>query len=218
MSRRTATYTGFILIISLLNEPQGFPMENRNSEDGTTDSAAVLRQWLEDERRAKQKIGKAGSSTPDVIANYDGMEFLQAMLAGQLPYPPIADTLNFSLIHVEPGRVIFQGTPQFAYYNPIGSIHGGWFCTLLDSALGCAVQTKLQRGLGYTTLELKVNLIRPLTDKTGPVRAEGKIVHIGRQTGISEARLYDAGGKTYASASTTCLIFPIAANNPPAAK
>lgn len=187
-------------------------MENRNSGDNTIDKAAVLQQWLEDEHRVRQHLGKAGSATPETIANYSGMEFLQAIMSGELDYPPIADTLNFSIIHVEPGRVIFQGTPQFAHYNPIGSVHGGWFCTLLDSALGCAVQSKLQRGLGYTTLELKVNLIRPLTDKIGPVRAEGKIVHIGRQTGISEARLYDASGKTYASATTTCLIFPIAAS------
>lgn len=181
--------------------------------DNTMDSAAVLQQWLEDERRVREQLSTPGSATPETIANYSGMEFLQAIMSGELHYPPIADTLNFSIIHVEPGRVIFQGTPQFAHYNPIGSVHGGWFCTLLDSALGCAVQSRLQRGFGYTTLELKVNLIRPLTDKTGPVRAEGNIVHIGRQTGIAEARLYDTSGKIYASATTTCLIFPLAANS-----
>lgn len=186
-------------------------MENRDSTK-TDDIVAIQQQWIEEERLVRQSFGTPGSATPDVIANYSGMEFLQALMTGELHYPPIADTLNFSLIHVESGRAVFQGTPLFAHYNPIGSVHGGWFCTLLDSALGCAVQSKLQRGFGYTTLELKVNLIRALTDKTGPVRAEGHIVHIGRQTGVAEARLYDASGKTYASASTTCLIIPIAGN------
>ena len=187
-------------------------MENHNNGGNAVDSAALQQEWIEEERRVREKFGTPGSATPETIAKYSGMEFLQALMAGQLHYPPIADTLNFSLIHVESGRAIFQGTPLFAHYNPIGSVHGGWFCTLLDSALGCAVQSTLQRGFGYTTLELKVNLIRALTEKTGPVRAEGYIVHSGRQTGIAEARLYDASGKTYASASTTCLIFPIAVN------
>jgi uncharacterized protein (TIGR00369 family) len=190
-------------------------IKGHNVKNLENDNAAItLQQWLEEERRVRQQWGKPGSSSPEIIAKYSGMEFLQAMMAGQIDYPPIADTLNFSLIHAEPGRVIFQGTPLFAHYNPIGSVHGGWFCTLLDSALGCAVQSTLQRGFGYTTLELKVNLIRALTDKTGPVRAEGTIVHGGRQTGIAEARLYDSKGKIYASASTTCLIFPIAGDKP----
>lgn len=186
-------------------------MNNHNSGDNTVDTAAITQQWIEEERRVRENFGTPGTATPDIIANYSGMEFLQALMSGQLHYPPIADTLNFSLIHIEPGRAIFQGTPLFAHYNPIGSVHGGWFCTLLDSALGCAVQSTLPRGVGYTTLELKVNMIRPLTEKTGPVRSEGYIVHAGRQTGIAEARLYDAAGKIYASASTTCLLFPIAA-------
>ncbi|HSB95793.1 MAG TPA: PaaI family thioesterase, partial [Spongiibacteraceae bacterium] len=163
-----------------------------------------------EERQVKKKRGQPGTATPDVIARYSGMEFMQAMARSELDYPPIADTLNFTLIHFEPGRVIFQGTPLFAHYNPIGSVHGGWYCTLLDSALGCVVQTKLPKGRGYTTLELKANMIRALTTDTGPVRAEATIIHVGRQTGIAEARLYDSAGKIYASASTTCLIFDIA--------
>lgn len=184
-----------------------------NSTDGSkpADIAAIQQQWLEEAQRVKEKFSKPGTASAEVIASYSGIEFLRAMMAGQLDYPPIADTLNFSVIHVEPGHVIFQGIPLFAHYNPIGSVHGGWFCALLDSALGCAVQSKLPRGSGYTTLELKVNLIRALTDKTGPVRAEGNVVHIGRQTGVAEARLYDAAGKIYATASTTCLVFPIGA-------
>lgn len=180
--------------------------------DGPMTAAEVLavqQQWLEEARQLREKLGKAGSASRETIASCSGIEFLQGILEGRIDYPPMADTLNFSLLHVEPGRVLFQGVPQFAHYNPIGSVHGGWFCTLLDSALGCAVQSKLPRGVGYTTLELKVNLIRTLTSDTGPVRAEGHATHVGRQTGISEARLYDAAGKLYATASTTCLIFPL---------
>jgi uncharacterized protein (TIGR00369 family) len=173
------------------------------------DSAAVLARWIEDERRARADRGKPGTARPDVVAGYSGMEFLAAMARGELDYPPICDTLNFTLVHFEPGNVIFQGTPLFAHYNPIGSVHGGWFCTLLDSALACTVHSSVPKGRGYTTLELKVNLIRALTENTGPVRAEGTLVHVGRQTGIAEARLYDTAGKVYASASTTCLIFEI---------
>jgi uncharacterized protein (TIGR00369 family) len=183
----------------------------QSTEANTTESVATIRQrWLEEERAVRAAMGQPGSATPDIIARYSGLEFLEAMARGELAYPPMADTLNFTLLHFEPGRVIFQGTPLFAHYNPIGSVHGGWFCTLLDSALGCVVQTVVPKGRGYTTLELKVNMIRPLTAETGPVRAEATLVHTGRQTGIAEARLYDCAGKIYASASTTCLIFDIA--------
>lgn len=177
----------------------------------TQDPAAVRLRWLEEEQQVRAALGQPGSATPDVIARYSGMEFPQAMARGELHYPPMADTLNFTLVQFEPGRVVFQGTPLLAHYNPIGSVHGGWFCTLLDSALGCVVQTSLPKGRGYTTLELKVNMIRPLTENSGPVRAEGTLIHVGRQTGIAEARLYDCAGKIYASATTTCLIFDIAA-------
>ena len=94
------------------------------------------------------------------------------------------------------------------HYNPLGGVHGGYFCTLLDSALGCAVHSTLPKGIGYTTLELKVNLIRSLNDKVGPVRAEGKTVHVGSRVGIAEATITDVDGKLYAHATTTCLIFP----------
>ena len=173
--------------------------------DATDKKAA----WIAEEEAVRQGFATPGTSGPEVIGRYDGMGFLQAMLNGELPYPPIMETLNFGLISCEIGRVVFQGTPQFAHYNPIGSVHGGWFCTILDSALGCAVQSTLPRGKGYTTLELKVNMIRALTEKTGPVRAEGRIIHSGGQTAIAEATLLDSNGKLYAAATTTCLIFDI---------
>ena len=169
--------------------------------------------WIAEEEAVRKKFSEAGTNARNVIGRYDGLGFMQAMMRGELPYPPITDTLNFTLIEVEKGRAVFQGSPHFAHYNPIGSVHGGWYCTLLDSALGCAVHTTLPRGKGYTTLEVKVNMIRPLTDKSGPVRAEGRIIHAGGQTAVAEATLFDSGGKLYASATTTCLIFDIPQQN-----
>ena len=165
--------------------------------------------WIAEEEAVRKNFSSAGTSPRDVIGRYDGLGFLKAMMSGELPFPPIMETLNFAMVECEKGRVVFQGTPQFAHYNPIGSVHGGWYCAVLDSALGCVVQSTLPQGKGYTTLELKVNMIRPLTDKTGPVRAEGRIIHTGGQTAVAEATLYDSNAKLYASSTTTCLVFDI---------
>jgi uncharacterized protein (TIGR00369 family) len=132
---------------------------------------------------------------------------LRGMLAGEIPRPPMSETLDFILVHVEPGLAIFQGHPRLAHYNPLGTVHGGWFATLLDSALGCAVQTTLPAGKAYTTMEFKVHLVRPLTEAVAVVRAEGRIVHAGRQVATAEARLVGPDGKLYAHGTTTCLVF-----------
>jgi uncharacterized protein (TIGR00369 family) len=108
---------------------------------------------------------------------------------------------------METGIAVFQGRPQLKHYNPLGSVHGGWFATLLDSALGCAVHSTLPAGKAYTTLELKVNIVRALTDAVPFVRAEGRVIHLGRQVATAEARLIGPDGKLYAHATTTCLIF-----------
>jgi uncharacterized protein (TIGR00369 family) len=126
-----------------------------------------------------------------------------------MPIAHIGKTLGFFPVEGEPGRIVFQGTPAREHYNPLGSVHGGYFCTLLDSAVGCAVQSMLPKGFGYTTLEIKVNLIRAMTDKTGPVRAEGKVIQVGKQVGTAEGRIVDANGKVYAHATTTCLVFAL---------
>jgi len=165
--------------------------------------------WIADVEAVLNSRSTAGTNARDVIGRYDGLGFLQALLRGELPYPPITETLNFIPVEVERGRVVVQGTPLFAHYNPLGSVHGGWYCAVLDTAVGCAVHSTLPKGKGYTTLELKVNMIRPLTDRTGPVRAEGRIIHAGNQTAVAEATLFDSSGKLYASATTTCLIFDI---------
>lgn len=120
--------------------------------------------------------------------------------------PPIAETLDFDLVEVGDGIAVFAGTPGPKFYNPIGSVHGGYAATLLDSACGCAAHTKLAAGQGYTTLELKVAYHKALTAQTGLVRAEGRILSFGRRAAFAEARIVDAAGKLYASASSTLLI------------
>ena len=170
---------------------------------------ALLAQWLQREQEVRALMAPAGVATLEQMKSCSGMEFLQRIWRGELPSVGIGHTLGFVPVEGEPGRVVFQGTPGPQHFNPLGSVHGGYFCTLLDSALGCAVQSVLPQGTGYTTLELKVNLIRSLSDKTGPVRAEGKVLQVGRSVGIAEARLVDIDGKLYAHATTTCLVFPL---------
>ncbi|KQM67681.1 thioesterase [Sphingomonas sp. Leaf17] len=140
----------------------------------------------------------------------DGHDQLAALMASNRN-PPIGDTLEFALVELERGRVVFEGSPSRRVFNPIGSVHGGYAATLLDSACGCAVHSSLPPGQGFTTLELKVSYHRALTDTSGPVRAEGKIISIGRRVGFSEARLIDAQGRLCASATSTLLIFPLRA-------
>ena len=154
--------------------------------------------------RAKQY----GVVSPEVLTSQDGLGFLKAMIAGQIPNPPISEVLGFHLTEVEYGRAVFEGLPEFRHYNPIGTVHGGFAMTLLDSSLGCAVFSTLAKGDTWTTLEIKVNLVRPLTKDTGLVRSEGRIIHRGRTVATSEGDIKDAAGKLYAHASTTTMIFP----------
>ena len=134
------------------------------------------------------------------------IDYLRAIRDGKLPAPPIAKLLGMDLVEVEEGRAVFQLTPAEQHYNPIGVVHGGLAFTMLDSAMGCTVQTLLPPGKGYTTLEIKANLVRAITLKTGPIRAIAKIVHMGKQTATAEARLEDAAGKLYAHGTSTCII------------
>ena len=158
-------------------------------------------------KRMKAGGGKPGLASREMVEGKSGLEVLQSMLAGELPYPHMAETLDFWLIEIEPGRSVFQGTPQLKHYNPLGSVHGGWHATLLDSALGCAVQSMLPGGRGYTTAELGVNIVRAVTCETGPLRTIGTIIHCGRQLATAEARIVGPDGKLYAHATTTCLVF-----------
>jgi len=131
---------------------------------------------------------------------------MRGILRGELPYAPIARTLDFTLVAVDDGMATFQGTPGGHHMNPLGTVHGGWFATLLDSALGCAVHTKMPPGRGYTTAELGVNMVKALTPKVPRVRAIGRVIHCGRQLATAEARLVGPDGTLYAHATTTCLV------------
>lgn len=157
----------------------------------------------------RERMMTPGVSTMEQMRSRSGLEFLRDIASGVLPQPPIGKALNYFLLEADEGRAVFQGTPTLDFYNPIGTIHGGWAATLLDSCMACAVQTLLRKGQGYTTSELKVNLVRPLSDKTGPVRAEGRIIHPGRQIATAEGKLYGPDGKLYAHGTTTCVILAL---------
>jgi uncharacterized protein (TIGR00369 family) len=137
----------------------------------------------------------------------DGLDYMRALIAGDFPPPPIAELMGFTLVSVDEGYAVFRGEPGEQHLNPIGTVHGGFAATLLDSALGCAVHTTLPAGVAYSTLELAVNLVRGITPATGAVLAEGRVIHAGRRTATAEARLTaEDGGALLAHAKTTCLI------------
>lgn len=152
---------------------------------------------------------RIGTLPMDIVRAHTGLQQMRMMIDGKLPPPPISLTLNFSLVEVEEGRAVFRGTPGYEHYNPLGTVHGGWSATLLDSALGCAVHTMLPAGTGFTTIEFKVNLIRPLSENSGEVTCEGKIIHFGRRTATSEAALRTSDGKLIAHGTETCAVFPL---------
>jgi uncharacterized protein (TIGR00369 family) len=136
-----------------------------------------------------------------------GLETLRAIAAGEAPGAPIAELLGFAPVEAEEGRVVFAAEPGPEHYNPIGTVHGGLAATLLDSAMGCAVHSTLPAGVGYTTLELKVNFTRPITSETGRILCEGTVVHRGGRVATAEGRVYaEADGKLLAHGTTTCLI------------
>lgn len=168
-----------------------------------------LQEWLSEEAAIRPALIPAGVASREQLRERAGIDFLKDIMRGALPPAPIAELLDFVPVKVEPGLMVFQGTPGPQHYNPIGMVHGGYAATLLDSCVGCAIHSMLPAGKGYTTLELKVNFIRALTDKTGPIRAEGKVINVGGQVAIAEGRIIDAQGKLYAHATTTCLVFPI---------
>ncbi len=145
----------------------------------------------------------------ELVAKHTGIELFHMMIAGEIPRPAMGETLNFYLAEAEEGRVVFKGTPTEAHYNPMGTVHGGWPSAILDSALGCCVHTMLPKGMAYTTVEFKVNLVRPLFAHSGEVTCEGKIIHVGRTIATSEAFLRNADGKLIAHGTETCAIFPM---------
>ncbi len=139
------------------------------------------------------------------LAALSGLDQLRLMMEGKLPAAPIANTVGFQLTDLEEGRIVFEGTPSEAMYNPLGTVHGGWMATVLDSACGCAVHSVLKPGQTYTTLELKTVFHRALKAGT-PIRCEGRIVQAGRRAAFSEADLRGVDGRLYATATSTCLV------------
>ena len=138
-----------------------------------------------------------------------GLDVLRDMIAGLIPAPPIVELMGIRLVSAEPGIVRMALTAAEYLYNPLGTVHGGAIATLLDSVMGCAVHSTLGAGQGYTTLEIKVNYVRALTEAVGEVEGEGRVVHAGRRSAVADAKLTDAAGRLYATASTTCLVFDV---------
>jgi len=170
----------------------------------------MLEAWLAEEQEVLRRLDAGpgpGVARPDQVAGMSGMDLMRAMLRGDIPYAAIAKTLDFLVIDIGDGSATFQGTPGPQHLNPMGTVHGGWFATLLDSALGCAVHTKMPPGRAYTTAELSVNIVRALTPKVPRVRAIGRVIHCGRQLATADAQLIGPDGTLYAHATTTCLVF-----------
>jgi uncharacterized protein (TIGR00369 family) len=151
---------------------------------------------------------RIGVASREEIAGLSGLEMLQAMIAGRLPSPPIGATMGFRLVEVAPGRAVFEGEPGPNLLNPLGSVHGGVALTLIDSAAGCAVHSELGPGIGYTTIETKVNFTRPIAPDGGTIRCEGRVVTRGRQIATAEARLLSPEGKVLAHGTSTLIILP----------
>jgi uncharacterized protein (TIGR00369 family) len=145
------------------------------------------------------ELAKAARSLP-------GQEFLKKIAEGELPAPPIGEMMNFALDRVEDGRVVFTVDPAEYHYNPIGVVHGGVAATLLDSAIGCAVHAKLDAGIFYTTLEIKVNFVRAITKDVGRLYCEASLIHLGNRTATAKGRILDSSQRLYAHGTTTCLI------------
>ena len=151
---------------------------------------------------------RTGVASREEIAHLTGLEMLQAIISGALPAPPIGATMGFRLVEVAPGRAVFEASAGPHLLNPLGGVHGGVALTLIDSAAGCAVHTELPAGVGYTTVETKVNFTRPIPPDGTPVRCEGRVVTRGRQIATAEARLTSLEGKVLAHGTSTLIILP----------
>jgi uncharacterized protein (TIGR00369 family) len=151
------------------------------------------------------------SVSASAVGQGSGLDFLREILAGRLPGPPISATLGFTLEEVEFGRAVFALAPGEEHYNPIGSVHGGVYATLLDSAAGCAVHSTLPQGMGYTSIDLNVKFLRPVTVDTGKIRAVGAVLSSGRRTALAQAELRDSEDRLLAHATSSCMLIPIPA-------
>jgi uncharacterized protein (TIGR00369 family) len=148
-----------------------------------------------------------GTVSPERQKEMSGLEFVQGLVDGTLPLNTIARTLGYDITEAASGRVVVTAEPSDIHLNPAGTVHGGFAATLLDSCMGLAVQSTLEKGVGQTTLEFKISLLRPITPETGPIRAEGLVLSRGRRVGTAEGRIVDGQGRLLAHGTTTCLIF-----------
>ena len=172
---------------------------------------AALHNWPMNEKAGRSRVVEwedplIGS---ELAKGMSGMEYIQALLDGSIPPPPIIKLMNMTMVSAEVGTVTFTCEPNESHYNPIGTVHGGLVCTLLDSVAGCAVQTTLPNGQGYTSLEIKVSYLRPVLATTGTLTAVGTVVKPGRRAAFAEATVSDSQGRLVATASSTLLVFPI---------
>jgi uncharacterized protein (TIGR00369 family) len=149
-----------------------------------------------------------GTVSPERLKEMSGLEFVTGLASGTLPMNTIAQTLGYDVVEVESGRVVITLDPTEAHLNPWGTVHGGLTATLLDSCMGLAVQSMLEKGVGSTTLEFKISLVRAITVETGRIRAEGRVLNCGRRVGVAEGRVTDAKDRLLAHGTTTCLILP----------
>jgi uncharacterized protein (TIGR00369 family) len=166
-----------------------------NPEDGATRHKTIS--WHDPRPQAAQ------------ATTMSGLDYLQAMIDGSIPPPPIASHINLEMLEATPGSVLMAATPDESHYNPIGSVHGGFVATLLDSVCGCAVQSTLPAGTGYTSLDLTVSFLRGITVDTGRVVASGRVTKPGSRAAFVEASISDADGRLLATATSTCLVFPV---------
>ena len=154
------------------------------------------------------QVNRIGIVPPEIVSQFSGLEVLRKMLDGELPYPAISELISLRLTEVAPGRVVFESMPSERYYNPAGIAHGGYAMTLLDTSMGCAVYSTLGPGIRYTTLETKVNFVRPITAATGKLRTIGTAVHTGKRTATAEGRLVNNTDDLCAHGTTTILLMP----------
>ncbi|MDR0189461.1 PaaI family thioesterase [Pseudomonas yamanorum] len=157
------------------------------------------------QHEAKRKIGMV---TREELVAEDGLSFMRGLIDGRHPYPPFAEFLDIDLMEIDYGSAVFVGKPTERFFNPIGSIQGGWAATILDAAMGFATHSTLKVGESYTTLEMKLNYVRPLLPSSGKVRCVGKVIHRGGRVATAEAQLLDGNGKLLSHSTETCMIFP----------
>ncbi len=151
---------------------------------------------------------KVGVVDREVLVAGDGLSFLRGIIEGTHPAPPFAEAMDFDLVEADEGRVVFTGIPSARFFNPLGTVHGGWTATILDSAMACAAHSTLKPGEGYTTLEMKLNYVRPVMPESGKLRCEGRLIHRGGSIITSEGKLVDGRGKLLAHGTETCMVFP----------